>query len=178
MADIPPSNIVNKAAIGQLLDISESRVNVLIREGMPVYQRGVKGKPTLFNLSEVIAWQKERARNEHLKKKGGRPRSKPTEQDADTKSDKPDPRNRLREIDVELKEFELAKAKREWVRIDEVMQLAAEQFADARVTLLNVAGECGRKYGKQIEAFVREKILEAMRKITIDQTPYIAKEEE
>jgi phage terminase Nu1 subunit (DNA packaging protein) len=177
MANEKPSDLelVDTNQLSRLLKIGKPRIQQLIAEGLPVHKRG---KPNLFSVYDVMQWKTERARSEHLKTKGGRPRSKPLEPDTDTKSDKPDPRNRLREIDVELKEFELAKAKREWVRIDEVMQLAAEQFADARVTLLNVAGECGRKYGKQIEAFVREKILEAMRKITIDQTPYIAKEEE
>lgn len=178
MAQTPNPNIVDKAAICAALDIGESRVGVLVREGMPIVQRGTRGRPALFNLTEVIAWQKERARSEHLKTKGGRPRLKPRETDTDTKPEKSDARNRLREIEVELKELELAKARREYVRTDEVMGELAEQVGNMRSVLLNVPGECGRKYGRQIEQFVREQILGALKQIQIDQQQYIAKEEE
>lgn len=171
-------DLVNKAAIARLLKVGEGRVSQFVREGMPVHKKGSPGISTIFNIPDVIAWQRERARTEHLKPKGGRPRKNPIDTEANTKPITNDPRHRLREIDLELRELELAKARREYVKIDEVMGLAAEQIGEMRSVLLNVAGECGRKYGRQIEEFVREQIMAALKKITLDQQPYIAREDE
>jgi phage terminase Nu1 subunit (DNA packaging protein) len=177
MANNQPSDseLVDTNQLSRLLNIGKPRIQQLIAEGLPVFKRG---KPNIFRVYDVIEWQKARARKEHLKTKGGRPRLKPRDDEPEPKSDKPDPRHRLREIDVELREFELAKAKKEYVKVSEVMQEAAEQLGSVRSILLNIPGECGRKYGRQIETFVREQIIEALNQITLDQQQYIAKEDE
>ena len=153
--------IVNMAQLSDILDLSPHQIReLMLNPKFPVHSRGSKGIAHLFSTGDVIRFREARIREQAGKKQNN--------------EIKTDGRERERNAKAEMAEFELERQKREWVRVDEVMSKAAEQFGNCRLILLSIPDRVAQKTKDQkIIEVARDAVREAMAEIQIDQKRFV-----
>lgn len=121
---------VDKKQLAIAFGVSEPTILARVREGMPVIQRGSKGKAWRFDLAECINWDKERA----IKRVTGVIRGDET--DANLK-------RRLLEARVKREEHEAAKAAGEVAPLEEIEFAMTSVFTEVRQAMLAIPERVG-----------------------------------
>ncbi len=57
--------LVNKRALAEIFDISERTITGLLKLGLPIEKRAVRGRPHVFDTAHVVAWLIEREAAKH-----------------------------------------------------------------------------------------------------------------
>ncbi|QJB57466.1 terminase small subunit [Pseudodesulfovibrio sp. zrk46] len=117
--------IVDRAHLAAALSIAENTVLARVREGMPVLQRGRRGKPWQFDLAECVVWDRDRA----IRKATGVVKGDETEAQL---------KRRLLEARVKGEEIEAARKASEIVPVDEVESAVIAAFTEVRQAMLSI----------------------------------------
>lgn len=56
LTSVPPLQLVDAAQCSATISIPKSTLYRMIREGLPVYRIGPRGRGLRFNMPEVLAW--------------------------------------------------------------------------------------------------------------------------
>lgn len=123
MATPPKGNLVNRAALAQILGVALTTIDTWVKGGCPVVQRGGKGLEWSFSTADVIRWRMD----EVAKKATG---------------DAPDDMEQLdlrkAKADTLRAELELAKARDEVAPVAEFEKASARLMATIRANMLNI----------------------------------------
>lgn len=117
--------IVDRNTLAVALGIADKTILVRVQEGMPVVQRGSRGRPWQFDLTECVSWAMERA----VRKAAGS--MKGDETDAELK-------RRLLAARVMREEIEAAKVSGSVVPLDEVEEALTSVFTEVRQGMLSI----------------------------------------
>lgn len=117
--------VVDRKTLAIALGVAEPTVLARVREGMPLLQRGSRGKPWKFDLAECVAWDRERA----VRKATGIVHGDET--DAQLK-------RRLLEAQVKKAEIEAAGQAAEVVPVEEVEAAMVSAFTEVRQSMLSI----------------------------------------
>ncbi|MCA9512229.1 MAG: terminase small subunit [Myxococcales bacterium] len=118
---------VNREQLAAFLGCHPKAIATKVRHGLPVVQMGSRGKPWIFDLVAVRAWEIGQL-----------------EADA-AKGREPDPGDRLRAVQAERAELELAEFRAQLVRIDDVVAVVEPLLADLRRHLDAVPAACAHE---------------------------------
>lgn len=126
--------------------IQRPTLHAWIREGMPIYERGVQGKQQhKFDTREVIEWREKRAVN----KATG---------DSDRLS-KEEAQRRKISAEAALAELDLAKKKGEVAELSEVEQALKNQYAELRSNLRKIPERCYLRLVGEMDEFRIKQII-------------------
>jgi phage terminase Nu1 subunit (DNA packaging protein) len=160
-AEAKPGQTTNKDGLAALLGVSSTVVDGYIRAGCPYVTKGSKGVEWKFDTAEVFRWVRE------FDRRGKKPTADPGKDGANKA------RERNAMASAELKEFELAKARGEYIHISEVGGIAADELAIVRSRLTAMSGRLAQTLSRvtdpaRIEALIKVEVNEALQEITFD----------
>lgn len=137
---------VTRLEIADLFGVSHTTVDAWIKRGMPVLQRGSRGKAWQINTAEVSAWLEQRAKESAA---GG--------------SDQADERElKRRKLAAETAkvELELAKVRGEVVPLAQLERALANTFAEVKTNIRSVPSRVATAIiGEQSETRIKAVIL-------------------
>lgn len=119
---------VSQIELAEILGVTPKSVRAWERQGMPVQEKGRRGVASKYSVAACIAWRLERVEAQ------ARARPDPTEID--------EARARKVAAEAALAEIELAKARGEVVRLDDMSRAVGEALATTRARLLQVGAKC------------------------------------
>lgn len=141
--------VMNKQELIEALDISISSLNNYIQMGLPVFERGKQGKPSLYNLDDCLAWI-----NANIKPGG---------------EDMSAAKLRKLQAEASLAELELQRERGELVEIEEVAKQVADAFSRVRSKLLTIPTKTsGLVYALQSQREVQTVLDEAIREVLLE----------
>lgn len=142
---------VTRQEVADLFGVSHTTVDAWLKRGLPVIQRGSKGKAWVINTAEVSAWLEQRA-----KESGG--------------SDNTDERElKRRKLAAETAkvELELARVRGEVVPLKQLERALANTFAEVKTNLRSVPSRVataiiGEESETRIKAVILKEIDQAL----------------
>lgn len=151
---------VTRQEIADLFGVSHTTVDAWMKRGMPVKQRGSRGKSWQINTAEVSAWLEQRA----AERVGG------------DVSDETELKRRKLAAEAQKLELELARAKGELVPLDQLERALSNTFAEIKTNLRSVPsrvataliGEDSETRIKQIVLAEIDQALEELGDFTLD----------
>lgn len=143
---------VTRQEIADLFGVSHTTVDAWLKRGLPVIQRGSKGKAWVINTAEVSAWLEQRAKE-----------SAPGGEQADERELK---RRKLAAETAKV-ELELARVRGEVVPLRQLERALANAFAEVKTNLRSVPSRVataiiGEESETRIKAVILKEIDQAL----------------
>lgn len=114
---------LNRSSLAEHIGVSLPTIDRMVKQGVPVVQRGSRGVEWVFDLAEVIRWQIERA----------------VEQAAgDEPTGLEEIERRTAHAKMEMAELELATKRNQVATIRDFERAQAKAFAEIRTNVMNV----------------------------------------
>ena len=143
---------VTRQEIADLFGVSHTTVDAWIKRGMPVFERGSRGKPWRINTAEVSAWLEQRAK------------------ESASGSDQADERElKRRKLAAETAkvELELARVRGEVVPLAQLERALANTFAEIKTNIRSVPSRVataiiGESNETRIKAVILKEIDQAL----------------
>jgi phage terminase Nu1 subunit (DNA packaging protein) len=136
---------VNRTELAEILGISMPTVTSWMGDGLPYIEGGGKGKPFVFETSDVLPWW---AENKFRRARPANPQANPFD-DGDQPESYDEAERRKMVANADKAELELAKASGRVVEIDDVAAAVAEMHVKVRTRLLAI----GNKTRTRVSAF-------------------------
>ena len=146
--------VVNRAELARLFDVSLPTVDSWRRRGLPVEQGGGRGRPMRFSLPAAIAWR--------LEQEAG-------EDDRDAVVSFEEARTAKMVAEAELARIELQKRRGEVVELDVVAELAEAAFGVVRQRVLGLASKVAAQVATAGSAAKARGILEREAREILDE---------
>lgn len=135
--------------LAKFLDVSDQRIRQLMREGMPVFEKGIKGKQTILSSHDVFWWYVE---YEQKKKRGAAP-SIPNADDS---------KQRINETRAQMVELQLAEKRGDLFHFSEYVPYIKNHMVNYRQTMGTVVENTRDKHGNAVARDVDGWISEAL----------------
>jgi phage terminase Nu1 subunit (DNA packaging protein) len=136
---------VTRIEIADLFGVSHTTVDAWIKRGMPVLQRGSRGKAWQINTAEVSAWLEQRAKESAA---GG------------DQADERELKRRKLAAETAKVELELARVRGEVVPLAQLERALANTFAEVKTNLRSVPSRVATAIiGEETEARIKAVIL-------------------
>jgi len=153
---------VTRQEIADLFGVSHTTVDAWLKRGLPVIQRGSKGKAWVINTAEVSAWLEQRAKETAP---GGE------------QSDERELKRRKLAAETAKVELELARVRGEVVPLRQLERALANTFAEVKTNLRSVPSRVataiiGEESETRIKAVILKEIdqaLEALGDLDLDE---------
>lgn len=145
----PRGKALSIVELAELLDVSNQRIHQLLREGLPVFEKGGKGIPHVFSSYDAIWWYIEYEQ----KKKRGLVKENP---------DAPDSKARIAETRVAMAELQLAKQRGSLFDFNDYLPYIKDKMVVFRQAMATVAMNVREKYGNEVAKFVDRQITTAI----------------
>lgn len=151
--------------LAKFLDVTEQRIRQLMREGMPVFEQGGKGKGHVLSSYDTIWFYIEYEQ----KKKRGLAKEKP---------DEPDTKSRIAETRVAMAELQLAKQRGSLFDFNDWLPYIRDKMVVFRQSMATVTTNVREKYGNDVAKYVDRQITLAINAYHrgLDNVPNEAKE--
>lgn len=115
--------IVNRSGLAEMFGVALPTVDGWVRQGVPVVQRGGRGRQWEFDTADVANWIRDKA---------------VAEATGDVQADEAELKRRKLQAETTKAELELAKAKGEVATIRDFERAQAAAFAQIRANIMNV----------------------------------------
>lgn len=150
---------VNRADLASLTGASLVTIDNWVRRGMPFVQRGSKGREWIFDTAQCIEWLRQQDVEAAL---------------GDTaKIDYDEARRRKMAADAALAEYELAKARRTVITVEEATAMIADDYARCRRRLMEIPGRLSQRLAGEsdpaaVERMLKDDVTAALEELTAD----------
>lgn len=115
---------VNRSALADIFGVALPTVDGWVRQGVPIVQRGGRGRQWEFDTADVAAWLRDKAVSDAT---------------GETQADETEITRRTKKAGMLLAELNLAKAKGEVAPVRDFERAQAAVFAQIRANVMNVA---------------------------------------
>lgn len=115
--------IVNRAELAQIYGVDRTTVDAWVHQGVPMEERGGRGRPHRFNTAHVREWREQTIRDQAA---------------GTARVDEAELRRRELAAKTELAELTLAKQKRLVAPLDEIERAVSKAFAEVRANVRNL----------------------------------------
>lgn len=163
---------VNRTELAEILGVSMPTVTAWMGDGLPYVEGGGKGKPFVFETTDVLPWW---AENKWRRPRQAAPAGDPFTDPGDMPESYDEAERRKMVANADKAELELAKSAGRVVEIDDVSAAIAEMHVRVRTRLLGIGNKVrvratayfgGDKAAEeQIVAAVEEVVTDAMAEI-------------
>lgn len=128
---------VNRTELADILGISMPTVTAWMGDGLPYVEGGGKGKPFVFETTEVLEWWAENKR----RRKASSPANNPFEGPGEGEESYEQAERRKMVANADKAELDLAKAAGRVVEIEDVAGVIAEMHVRVRTRLLGIGNK-------------------------------------
>lgn len=139
--DKPRGKAITIIELAEFLDVSDQRIRQLMREGMPVFEKGVKGKQTILSSRDTFWWYVE---YEQKKKRGAAP----------SNSAPDDAKSRITETRAQMVELQLAERRGDLFHFSDWLPFIKDKLVVFRQAMQTVTENVRDRYGNEVAAFV------------------------
>ena len=160
MPAAPESPIVSQAELCRLFNTTPQTVLAWEGRGCPIVQKGGRGKPSRYRVSEVIRWREEQAA---LAATGDL-----------AAMDMEEAKRRKLAAEAALAELDLAVRRNEYVLIEEVAETVAAEYSDVRANFTSMPGDIAADLEGlatiEIQELLAAKVSEILTALSADET--------
>jgi phage terminase Nu1 subunit (DNA packaging protein) len=150
---------VNRADLAMLLGKSLPTIDAMVRRGCPFVSRGNKGREWSFDTAAVIDWLRQRDVEDAIGNMDGISLEEAKRRDLIA--------------GTQIKEYELARIRRQTVFVSEIAETIADEYAIVRSRMMEMPGRVAQQLAAEtdpsaVEALLKAEVADALSELSAD----------